>query len=71
MRFASSVALSRVKLPVITQLSLSIFSETDGYEMICLSIMMYRMLVPSVRAATEPVASANFFRPSLVNCTST
>ena len=29
MRFASSVALSRVKLPVITQLSLSIFSETE------------------------------------------
>lgn len=71
MRFASSVALSRVNEPVITQLSLSIFSETDGAEMICLSITMYSWLVPSVRAATEPVASANFSLPSEVNCTST
>ena len=51
-------------------LSLSIFSETDGAEMICLSITMYSWLVPSVRAATEPVASANFSLPSEVNCTS-
>ena len=52
MRFASSVTLSRVKLPVITQLSLSIFSETDGAEMICF-VHYDVQLVGAVRAGSN------------------